>query len=51
VKSVLTAEFAMLFHFNPVGVVLLVFLGVVIPLLTFRASHGDFYSHFSAPPV
>jgi hypothetical protein len=52
VQRVRAAEFTMFFHFNPVGVVLFVFLGVVVALLASLASHCDFNSHnFSAPPV
>lgn len=45
-QRVFAAEFAVFFHFNSVGIVLLVFFGTVIALLAFRASQSDFYSHF-----
>ena len=45
VQGVLTAEPAILVHFQPVGIVLLVFHGVVVALLAFRAGQGDFDSH------
>ena len=41
----LFAELAVLVHFKSVRVVLLVFLGVVIALLAFCASHCYLYSH------
>ena len=45
-ESVLAAESAVLVHFDPVGVILLVFLGVVIALLAFCAGECNFNSHF-----
>jgi len=45
VKSVLAAEFTMLLHFDSVGIVLLVFLGIVVALLALLASKCDFDSH------
>jgi hypothetical protein len=45
------AELAVLFHFDPVGIVLLVFLGVVIPLFTLCACHDYFNSHKKTPPA
>jgi hypothetical protein len=45
VLSVLLAEFAILVHLKPVGVILLVFSCDVVALLALCAGHGDFYSH------
>jgi hypothetical protein len=45
VKSVLFAEAAILVHFKPVRVILLVFHCVVVALFTFSASKCYFYSH------
>ena len=45
VQGVLTAEPAILVHFQPVGIVLLVFHSVVVALLAFRAGEGNFDSH------
>jgi len=39
------AEFAVFAEFNTVGVVLLVFHGIVIPLLAFRARQGYLHPH------
>ena len=50
VDSMLLAESAILLHLETVGVVLLVFHGVVVSLLAFVASECDLYAHFSAPP-
>ena len=44
--SVLLAESAILLHFETVGVVLLVFHGVVVSLLALRASQCDFHAHY-----
>ena len=41
----LSAEPAILFRFQAVGVILLVFNGVVVSLLALVAAKGDFYSH------
>jgi hypothetical protein len=46
VKRVLSAESAVLLHFEPVGVVLLVLHGVVVPLLAFGTSESDFNAHY-----
>jgi hypothetical protein len=46
VQRVCPTEFAVFLHFEPVGIVLLVFLGVVVALLASLASECDFYSHF-----
>ena len=46
VNGVLSAESAVLLHFETVGIVLLVLHGVVVSLLAFAASKGDLYSHF-----
>jgi len=45
-KSVLTTETAVLVHFKSVGVVFLVFCGIIIPLLAFAANECNFDSHF-----
>jgi hypothetical protein len=45
VESVLFAEPAILVHFKSVGIVFLVFCGIVVSLLAFRASQGNLYSH------
>ena len=45
VSSVLSAESAVLLHFETVGVILLVFHGVVVSLLALRTSQSDFYAH------
>ena len=50
VNRVLLAESAILLHLETVGIVLLVFHGVVVSLLAFVASECDLYAHFSAPP-
>ena len=47
----LLAETAILLHLETVGIVLLVLLLVVVALLAFGASQGDFDSHCSAPPL
>ena len=44
-KGVFAAETTILLHFQPVGIVLLVFHLVVVALLAFRASQGDLDSH------
>ncbi len=44
-KRVLSAKSAILVHLKPIGIVLLVFNCVVIALLAFRASQGNFDSH------
>ena len=44
-ESMLTAETAILFELDPVGIVLLVFERIVVPLLAFRASECDLYAH------
>ena len=44
-KSVLTAELAVLLHFKSVGVILLILDRVVISLLAFAASECDLYSN------
>ncbi len=49
-QGVLSAELAILAHFKPVGVVLLVLVGYIVALLALRAGHGDFNSHLTAPP-
>ncbi len=43
-ERVLAAEFAVLAHFDSVGVILLVFLGNVVALLALGASQSDFNS-------
>ena len=45
-NSMLSAESAILLHFQAVGVILLVLHGVVVSLLALAASEGDLYSHF-----
>jgi hypothetical protein len=50
VKGVFPTEFAVFVHFEPVGIVLLVFHLVVVALLALCAGQSNFYSHFSAPP-
>ena len=49
-NGMLSAEPAILLHFQTVGVVLLVFHGVVVSLLAFVASECNLDSHCSAPP-
>ena len=44
-NGVLAAEAAVLVHFQPVRIVLLVFHGVVVALLALGAGQGDFDSH------
>ena len=39
------AELAVFFHFDPVGIILLILHGVVISLLAILACHYDFDSH------
>ena len=46
VSGVLSAESAVLLHFETVGVVLLVLHGVVVSLLALRASQSDFNAHY-----
>jgi hypothetical protein len=43
---VLSAESAVLLHLEPVRVVLLVLHGVVVSLLAFGTSEGDFNAHY-----
>ena len=55
-KSVLTAEFAVLFQLKPVGIILLVLFCVVVSLLAFCANESNLDSYIishdlSAPPV
>jgi len=45
VNGVLLAESAILLHFETVGVILLVFHGVVVSLLALGASQSDFHAH------
>ena len=45
-KRVLSAEPAVLLHFEPVRVVLLVLHGVVVSLLAFGTSESDFNAHY-----
>ena len=45
VDSVLLAESAILLHFETIGVILLVFHGVVVSLLALGASQSDFNAH------
>jgi len=45
VDSVLSAESAVLLHFETIGVILLVFHGVVVSLLALGASQSDFNAH------
>ena len=45
VNGVLLAESAILLHFETVGVILLVFHGVVVSLLALGASQSDFNAH------
>jgi len=47
----LPAELAVLIHFNPFRVVLLVLFGHIIAALALGTSQRDFHSHYSAPPV
>ena len=44
-KSMLLTELAILVHFKPVGIILLVFLSVVIPLLALGTSQSYLHSH------
>jgi len=44
-RSMLSAKPAILAHFEPFGIVFLVFHGIVVSLLALRAGHCDFYSH------
>jgi len=46
--GVLAAEPAVFVHFQPVGVVLFVFHGIVVALLALAASQSDFGSHIGA---
>jgi hypothetical protein len=45
-KGVLSAESAVLLHFEPVRVVLLVLHGVVVSLLAFGTSESNFNAHY-----
>jgi hypothetical protein len=45
VSGVLSAESAVLLHFETVGVILLVLHGIVVSLLALRASQSDFNAH------
>ena len=49
-RGVFAAEAAILAHFQPVRIVLLVLHGVVVALFALRAGKGDLHSHSSAPP-
>ena len=49
-NGMLSAEPAILLHFQTVGIILLVLHGVVVSLLALIAAKGDLYSHCSAPP-
>ena len=49
-NGMLSAEPAILLHFQSVGVVLLVLHRVVVSLLALVASERDLDSHCSAPP-
>ena len=49
-NGMLSAEPAILLHFQTVGIILLVLHGVVVSLLALVAAKGDLYSHCSAPP-
>jgi hypothetical protein len=51
VNGVLLAESAVLVHLKSVRVVLFVLHCVVVTLFALCAGQGNFYSHFSAPPV
>ena len=44
-NGVLSAESAVLLHFETIGVILLVFHGVVVSLLALGASQSDFNAH------
>ena len=46
VSGVLSAESAVLAHFETVRVVLLVFHGIVVSLLALGTSQSDFYAHY-----
>jgi len=43
--GMLSAKAAILFHFQPVGIVLFIFHTVIIALLAFGAGHGNFHAH------
>jgi hypothetical protein len=43
-------ESAVLFHFNPAGVILLVFLSGIVPSFAFGAGQRNSYSHQSHLP-
>ena len=45
VSGMLSAESAVLLHFETVGVILLVLHGIVVSLLALRASQSDFNAH------
>jgi hypothetical protein len=45
VSGVLSAESAVLLHFETVGVILLVLHGIVVSLLALGASQSDFNAH------
>ena len=47
----LAAESAVLVHFKSVGIVFLVFLGVIVSLLADCAGERYLISHMTAPPV
>ena len=44
-KGMLSAESAILLHFEAIGIVFLVLHGVVVSLLAFRTSECDFNAH------
>ena len=44
-NGMLFAEFTILFYFYPFGVVLLVFIGIVVSLFTFRTSQSNLVSY------
>ena len=50
-SGVFTAETAVFIHFKPIRSILFIFRGIVVSLLAFIASKGNFYSHFGASYV
>ena len=47
--SMFTAESAILFELDPIGIVLFVLESIVVPLLAFGAGKSNFYAHNEPP--
>jgi hypothetical protein len=49
VWGLFAAEFAILVHFQSIRIILLVLVGLIVPLLAFRAGHGHRVAHLFTP--